>query len=344
MFRLSSWISLALLLVCTAFSSPLLAAPPIELEVLVENGAPITAQQQWLKRLSGLKLAGLSLRSARGGESPEIVNRGTADSPRYKVTAILTSDEKLVLKGGSFSTRDLSRLQQYFSTLDNQGVEGVTKRKSLFGLTDQQLIDLTKDFETVLDIETKDLPPLKILSQTATKLNHKLTISAAAKQSILDVVPCRDELKGVSAGTALAVMLRPYGLVLEPKPVGRSVEVEIVIPVANTEAWPNGWPLEVKEKAALPALMEFINVELAGIALPQALAALQERLEAPMLLDYNQLAKHGIEPEKIEVSVPAGRSYYKRILERVLFQARLKSEIRTDELGKPIIWITTIKP
>ena len=343
MSRLSISISLVLLLFCGLFAARVQAAPPIELEVLVEQGAPLTAQQQWLKRLSELKLAGLTIRNARGGESPEIINRGTEDRPRYKITALLTSNEQLVVKGGSFGARDLGRLQQYFSTLDNQGVEGVTKRKTLFGLTDQQLIDLSKDFETPIDIETKGLPPLKILSQMAPKLKHKLTITGEAKQSILDVTPCRDELKRITAGSGLALLLRPYGLVMMPHTVGRDVEVEIVIPGAATESWPNGWPSEKRDSVALPALMEFINVEIAGIELPQALAALQERLEAPMLMDHNQLAKHGIEPEKIEVSVPSGRSYYKRILERVLFQARLKSEIRTDELGKPIIWITTIK-
>jgi hypothetical protein len=195
----------------------------------------------------------------------------------------------------------------------------------------------------VVDFETKDMPPVKALTQIAQKINHTVSLTPAAEKALADAATCRDEVKGVTAGTAMAVLLRPYGLVLEPRVAGRSAELMVVVPTGGTESWPVAWPLEGTEKAALPALLEFINVEIAGIELPQALAALQERLEAPMFFDHNQLAKHGIEPAKIEVSVPAGRSYYKRILERVLFQAKLRSEVRMDELGKPIIWITTIK-
>ena len=34
---------------------------------------------------------------------------------------------------------------------------------------------------------------------------------------------------------------------------------------------------------------------------------------------------------------------YSLILQRILSQAKLKKELRTDESGKPFLWITTIK-
>jgi hypothetical protein len=321
-----------------------IAAPPIDLEVIVEDRSSITAQQEWLKRLGGLKLAGLTIRNAREGEETEIVNRGSEARPRYKIVAILTRNDQLILQGGKFGRNDMNRLRAYFETLGSQGVAGVTKSRSLFGLTGEQLIALTKNLEPIVDFETKGLDPSKAIAQLAANIEPAIVVSATARRALSDAATCRDELRGITSGTALAVLVRPYGLVVQPTLAGRNVELRIVKPVENTEAWPVGWPLEVNEKAAIPALMEFINVEIKDIELPQALAALQERLAAPFLFDHNQLAKHGIEPEKIEVSVPAGRSYYKRILERVLFQSKLKSEIRTDELGKPIVWITTIKP
>jgi hypothetical protein len=332
-----------LLLETTATSTS--AAPPIDLEVIVEERSSVTAQQEWLKRLSELKLAGLTIRSAREGEEPEIVNRGTEDQPRYKIVAFLTRNEQLILQGGKFGRNDMNKLRAFFDTLGLQGVEGVTKRRTLFGLTDDQLITLTKNLEPTVAFETKGKPPAEVVSQLGENIEPAIVISSDAKQAFTDATPCRDEVKGITSGTALAVLVRPYGLVVQPTLVGGNVELHVVKPLENAETWPVGWPLEenITEKAAIPALMEFITVEIKDIDLPQALGALQERLEAPFLFDHNQLAKHGIVPEKIEVSVPPGRSYYKKILERVLFQAKLKSEIRTDELGKPIVWITTIK-
>jgi hypothetical protein len=42
-------------------------------------------------------------------------------------------------------------------------------------------------------------------------------------------------------------------------------------------------------------------------------------------------------------AVPASRTTYSLLLGKVLFQARLKSEIRIDEADGPLLWITTIK-
>lgn len=326
-------------------AAPAFAAPPIDLEVIVEDRSSVTAQQEWLKRLGELKLAGLTIRNAREGEEPEIVNRGTEAQPRYKIKAFLTRNEQLILEGGKFGRNDMNRLRAFFDTLGMQGVEGVTARRTLFGLTNEQLITLTKNLEPAVTFETKGKPPAEVVAQLGENIAPAVVLSSDAKGAFTDATPCRDEVKGISSGTALAVLVRPYGLVVQPMLVGRNVELHVVKPLENAESWPVGWPLEanVTEKAAIPALMEFITVEIKDIDLPQALGALQERLEAPFLFDHNQLAKHGIVPEKIEVTVPPGRSYYKKILERVLFQAKLKSEIRTDELGHPIVWITTIK-
>ena len=41
---------------------------------------------------------------------------------------------------------------------------------------------------------------------------------------------------------------------------------------------------------------------------------------------------------------PAKKAYYATVLGQVLFQVRLKYSLRVDEAGKPLMWITTLKP
>jgi hypothetical protein len=108
-------------------------------------------------------------------------------------------------------------------------------------------------------------------------------------------------------------------------------------------SWPVGWPPRERRNEVIPKLFEFIRIEIIERPLADVLAAIAERLESPLLLDHAALDRQQIDPETAIVSFPAGRSYYKQILDRVLFQARLKGEVRVDELGQPLVWITTLK-
>jgi hypothetical protein len=40
------------------------------------------------------------------------------------------------------------------------------------------------------------------------------------------------------------------------------------------------------------------------------------------------------------VTLPRTKTYYKRVLDRVLAQARLGAQVRIDEAGTPFLWIT----
>jgi hypothetical protein len=91
-------------------------------------------------------------------------------------------------------------------------------------------------------------------------------------------------------------------------------------------------------------LYEFLNVNVQGVAVTQVIDAVAKRLEVPALIDYNALARHGIEPEKAIVNHPQRRTSHTLLLKRTLYQAGLKSEVRVDEAGKPFLWVTTVKP
>jgi len=63
-----------------------------------------------------------------------------------------------------------------------------------------------------------------------------------------------------------------------------------------------------------------------------------------VLMDQNALARHGIDPSKAMVSIPVGRTTYSIALRKLLFQAGLKFEVRLDESGRPLLWVSTVKP
>ncbi|MFV2066395.1 MAG: hypothetical protein ACC645_05405, partial [Pirellulales bacterium] len=74
----------------------------------------------------------------------------------------------------------------------------------------------------------------------------------------------------------------------------------------------------------------------------EALDALRPRIGAPLLVDHWGLDRAGIDPAKISVSFPRKQTYVKRVLDRLLFQARLKADVRVDEAGHPLIWVAPL--
>jgi hypothetical protein len=152
-----------------------------------------------------------------------------------------------------------------------------------------------------------------------------------------------DELLGVSSGTALAYILRPRGLSLVPRQSGGRAVYTVVEAQANEKVWPVGWPPEKPRREVMPALFEFLTVNIQGVSVAQALDAVAKRMKVPVLVDHNALARHQIDPAKVPASLPRSRTTYSLILRKVLFQARLKSELRVDESGDPLLWVTTIK-
>ena len=75
------------------------------------------------------------------------------------------------------------------------------------------------------------------------------------------------------------------------------------------------------------------------------LAAIQQRVNLPFLLDHNSLARQNIDATQAIVSFPNRSTLhsYRKILDSILFKAKLKSELRVDEAGKPFLWITTAR-
>ena len=92
--------------------------------------------------------------------------------------------------------------------------------------------------------------------------------------------PFGDELKGVAAGTGLAMLLRNYGLVMRPeKSRGQPVAYRVAVAVVrfdllrarsersrtkNPKNWPIGWEPDAAPVKIAPSLFEQLNAEIDG--------------------------------------------------------------------------------
>jgi hypothetical protein len=251
----------------------------------------------------------------------------------------MNSRGALMTPGGQFTLSDSAKLKQWLGEVQATG--GKLER-TVFGLLPKQFDDVKQRLAAPVGFATKGMRPEKAIEQIRAGLTLPLQIDPAIAQALAADDPVRDELEGVSLGTALAAIARPAGAVLLPKANGNRLELALVAPQGGAEGWPIGWrPEMVDQSKIIPKLFDFTHVEIDGVPASKAIDAIADYVKTPFVFDYNNMAQHRVDLKK-PVKVPAGQSYYRRILDRVLFQAGLKAEIRLDDANNPIVWITTL--
>ncbi len=324
---------------------PAFAAGRVELELVTAPLAPITAQQEWLRRLAEVGVGNVRIRAQGPLAEVGIVVRGTERSPVYVVTGVISSSSELVLSGARFRPGQAAQLVQWLDDLAKHGPPEQRPQTSAFGLTAEQFEKLYEALSLPVGFSTKDVTRRQAVEKIGGRLPLPLRIDPALVGAMRDDDLIAEDLAGVSCGTALAYVARPLGAGLVPREsAGGKVELAIVRAKPTMEAWPIGWELEKPPLKVLPGLFEFLDANVEGVPVKQVIDAVGGRLEVPVLLDYNALARHGIQPDKAIVNLPRRRTSYSSLLNRCLFQARLKSELRIDEADKPLLWITTLKP
>jgi hypothetical protein len=345
-------VALALVAVLSTFLSTFVAVaaptatarPPIDLVMLADPSPEVAkSARRWISMFSSVGLDGVQIRAARPGESVGIESRGTPDAPSYHVTGQLAGGTELVLPGGRFGLRDSDRLAKWLDELGKHGTPGVTEKKGAFGLLPKQTEQARDGLAGTVDFATKGMAAAAAFDKIGRTLKYPLAIDSDIQQAIGADDPVRDELQGLSAGTALAALARPVGAVLRPRETASgSLEYTLTKGKAGAEAWPIGWPPDQAEGKIIPQLLESLNVEIRDVPLSQAAAAIQGRFKVPFLWDHNSILKQRVDVAK-KVSFPNKRAYYVTVLRQLLSQDELKYSVRVDEAGKPLIWITTFK-
>jgi hypothetical protein len=335
------------------------AAPPIELELATERGVQITAPREWLQLCTGLGIDNVRIRGAQAGDEPAVDSRGTAQRPRYYVLGIITPRNELRLVGGTFARGDRAGIQDYFDRLGADGAEALTAPHGRFGLTEKELQAVFADLTQPIDFETRGQPPRATLDRLQAQRSHTFALDADAAAALQKATPFVDELNGLTVGTGTALLLRNYGLVLRPEKLRGQPVVYRVAKLDNDNdadglaestlgkeadenptCWPIGWELDAAPVIIAPSLFEQLNAEIDGYTLAETLSAIGPRLKVPLYLDHAALAASKIDPAAIKVALSRTRTSYNRVLDRVLAQARLGSQLRVDEAGKPFVWIT----
>ena len=336
--------SFAVLMTLTLAPAAAFAQRNVELEIVTEPGLSITAPQKWITALADLGLGNLRIRAAKAGDRAQIEETGTAKSPAFMVTGILTANGKLIVPGGSFSMDQKAQLKAWLQKLASGKKDEPKEEVGAFGLTPEQLVATHEALAGKLTFETKGKAVGEIARSIVKEIELKVSITPDARKALEANEVVLDELNGLSLGTSLAAALRPAGLVFAPVRVSKNeVQIEIADSRSLEQAWPVGWPMEKGLSETLPNMSKFLNVEINNVVLGDALNSIQGRVQAPFLYDHNGLARQRVDLTKAKVSLPDKKTYYKKILDGLLAQVHLQCEVRLDEASTPFVWISPVR-
>ncbi len=328
---------LSLFLVLTA--GILQAAPVVDLEVAMETPLPLPQIKQWASFLQKAGFTNVQIRSAKLTDKPQVKTLGKPESRTFVVTGILAGDQ-LVLPGGSFKYGQVDAAKTWIRRLQGDGADSLTTEKGAYGLSRDEIVKVYDELTKTVKAVTADRPTKDVIRSISRLWDLQVTVDPAARGQLFSEAAFKDELQGMTSGTAMAIVLQSTGLILFPeKPIGSAVRMRIAKPSKNRESWPVGWEPNQNPGKAAPDLFNELSVEIKNTEISKTIKAISQRLETRVLIDYGTIAKRGINLEK-KVNVPASKTFYKKILDIALSQGGLRSEVRVDEANHSFLWIT----
>lgn len=326
----------------------------VSLVIAAEAGAPITSYQSWAKDLGKAGVRNVRIRAARSSDRLGVKSSGSQNMPVYDVLGMIHPGGDLILPGNRFKPGDGAGVARWVEDLARRGPPETRETRGAFGLTKSQFDRVFKDLGRRVDFSTAGETRTAVIDKVAAKLQVPLSIEPRLKATLAQDT-LADELAGFAGGTVLAYVLRPLGLGFVPCEVDDGQLQYVVVSLQNEPAatkdnkkapkqWSVGWPPSGSKREVLPGLFKFHTVSIQNVSVDKVLEAVGENLKTPVLLDRAALARHGIDLEKVVVTLPSRRTTYGLVLNRALFKAKLRYDLRVDEDGKPFLWVTTMKP
>lgn len=323
----------------------------LELELITGTAGVNRTAQMWAELFEKLDVA-VRIRRRLIRDEPGVTEKKFGRSVRrIRVVAELDPRGRITLPGRTFTLSDSTAIKEWLRELKTYGAQGSPDGQKTWGLNKQQLESVLVPLRRPLTVDPqgKDLlTALVIFTPDKTQGDLPLHITPEAKEIMKNAKSQElfpQSLVGLSRGTGLAIMLRFYGLCFQPQrtPAGN---LELTIRDAKTTKtpWRIGWPFpeDRTRNQVAPNLFRKVNIDLDDQPLIEVLEAAAAEIEMPILLDYAEMDRLGMDPAKIRVSHRPKQTFWALAIRRIAFPARLSRELYIDEAGKPFVWLTPI--
>ncbi|MCA9188353.1 MAG: hypothetical protein KDA99_22150, partial [Planctomycetales bacterium] len=245
------------------------SANRVSLEVVTHPNLTPGVAQDWMRKLESLKLDSLRVRSGTGREKPELRQESGTSKPTFRVIAILTRGNQLLLPDATFRSNELPKLRSYLQKLGTKQDDPPAGSLAPLGLTGEQWDAVREKLRPPVTDSTKGQRVAKVVEQLQQQLGEPLQWELGSETAIDEPFDVPDELQGLSLGTALAAALRPAGLVLVPRPTEGTSLVRLAVARSEDgkQVWPVGWAPDERPGKLVPKLFDFFPAEIENAGL-----------------------------------------------------------------------------
>lgn len=273
-------------------------------------------------------------------------NRGPLRDVR--IIGRLEPDGSVRFEDRKLASSEGARLKEWVDELATFGVQGAPEGKPLWGLNRAQFEEVRRGLSNPVPEGTVGRPVRTSVGSLGVPRTLPIRVSEDARPVFADIprtANIGEHVAGMTAGTAVACVLREYGLGVRPTRTPEGALELVVVPLAKTEdVWPVGWEFEGSRPKAMPKMFALVPVRLEDSKLTDVLDVIAARTEVPILLDQHGIAEAGIDLAELRTSYPPKTTSWSLLLRNVLGPHRLIREFRTDEAGKVFCWVTVFRP
>lgn len=317
--------------------------------LMAKDGGALTAQE-WAQSFQQIGYE-VRIRQPILDDKPDVSEKMVGTTRVVTVIGRLERGGQLVFPTKAFTRSDAAKLKEWLTELKTYGAQGNPKGKPLWGLTEAQFAVVYGAVGNPVETEVEGQPLAAALTQLGLPEKYPVRLSVASNEWLASefpkAPPVRNFVKGMSMGTALAVVLNEYGLGFRPlRKADGGMELTVDPLKVNREAWPAGWDLKAGQnrQQLVPKLFEMIPVELDKAKLTDVLTAVQEKTGVPVLIDHYRIEGKGLDLESLTVTVPPKKTTWSLLMKSATTPHKLTRRLQIDELGRPFLWVTVLDP
>lgn len=345
---------LCVIVVCLSMIRPVLAQPGADktiltIEIMLPKivGDPVQAQR-WGKAFESLGES-VRIRQPLPGDEPEIKETTRGTFRLITVRGDLDRKGTLSFPGKTFSLNQTDQIKLWLDELKVYGAQGSPEGKKFWGLNKEQFDAVVQGLSEPLKTDVEETPLMQAIATLPIGKNLPVVVHPATQEAFskIEGAPVSQELKGISSGTALAVLLKEHGFGFRPlRRPDSSIEIRIEPLDSISDPWPVGWDIDdtTPRNQIVPNLFEFVKTGFEAASLQRVLDAISEQTKTPILIDYRLCRQKEIDVSTATVSYPEKQTAWSLVLGSVVRQCQLTHKIMLDEAGTPFVWVAPFVP
>jgi hypothetical protein len=316
----------------------------LQIDLFASDPTQALQSQTWGRVFDQL---GHRVRIRTGGAEDETKLSESNRGPLRTVLLVGKIDRRgtLTFPGKKFEPGDDKALKEWLDELQSYGAQGSPVGQPRWGLNADQFKDLFASLSEAVKTDVTGLPLVDVVRSFGFGIDVPLRIhdSVADRwKSAQPALAALQDVRGLTRGSALAVLLNDHGLCFRPlrTPSG-AIDLVVLDKTQTPDAWPLGWEPrpDVSRNEYAPALFAFGPIGFLDRPVTETLADAREQTGCAFVVDTPGLLKKEINLSKRIYGVPQKKTAWVLVLQSALTGTGLLPHIRIDEAGRGFILV-----